>query len=249
MKWGILIDQFQKLSFKKKINSVFMGLSVGFLTPNRIGDFAGRLRYIRVENRLESIHASFVASIYQTAVTLLVGSCGFVYWMNQEVLDSDHLSLIYAISGLTILALLVLVFRMKLLILIAMKVKWLSKFSDRFDWFLSIDRKELQKVFALAFLRYLIFLFQYYLIVIAFNVAASPLLIVSSISTIYLLTTIIPTSTFSDILLRGAVSLLIFGVFIASEEVILLITATIWLINIVIPSLMGSVLFIFNRSK
>ena len=45
-KWGALVDRFQSLSFSKKLISVLMGLSIGFLTPNRIGDYAGRLRFI-----------------------------------------------------------------------------------------------------------------------------------------------------------------------------------------------------------
>jgi hypothetical protein len=249
IKWGTLVDLFQKLSFRTKLTSVFMGLSVGFLTPNRVGDFAGRLRYIHPDNRLQSIHASFVASIYQTTVTILIGGCALVYWMNQAVFSFSQEKLIYFVSIFTVLSFVILVFRMKLLILIILEVKWLTKFSDRFNWFINVDKQVLQKVFVIALVRYLVFMLQYFLIIKAFQIDAPFILVVSAISTIYLLTTIIPTSTLSDLLLRGAVNLLIFGTFISSEEVILIIAALVWGINIVIPSLIGTGLFILNRSK
>lgn len=248
-KWGTLVDLFQKISFKTKLSSVFIGLSVGFLTPNRIGDFAGRLRYILPENRLQSIHASFVASIYQTTVTILIGVWGLIYWMNQEIFTQNQESLIYIVSITTTICFLFLVFKMKLLILIFLKIHWFAKFSDRFLWFLNVDKQVLQRVFFLAIIRYMVFMLQYLLIVKAFQIDASVVLVVSSISAIYLVTTIIPTSTFSDLFLRGAVNLIIFGTFISSEEVILIIAALVWVINIVLPSLIGTGLFILNRSK
>jgi len=248
-KWGALVDRFQSLSFSKKLISVLMGLSIGFLTPNRIGDYAGRLRFISPSNRMQSIHASFVASVYQTAVTLLVGGVGLAYWLDQEILSTHQVSLIYLILLIVSLGFVLLLFRMKWMISQIIALRFLSYYADRFSWFLSIERKVLQRVFFLALLRYCVFMLQYYLIIIAFPIESSFILVISSISIIYLITTIVPTSTISDIILRGAISLVILGTFIASEEIILAITALVWCINLVLPSLIGTSLIIFNRDK
>ncbi|MFI5204605.1 MAG: hypothetical protein ACHQF2_08935, partial [Flavobacteriales bacterium] len=42
IKWKIMINRITPCSFSKAAQSVLMGCSFGFITPNRIGDYAGR---------------------------------------------------------------------------------------------------------------------------------------------------------------------------------------------------------------
>ncbi|MBK5285783.1 MAG: hypothetical protein JJE25_10310 [Bacteroidia bacterium] len=70
------------------------------------------------------------------------------------------------------------------------------------------------------------------------------LISVQMISIIYLVLSVIPTFAISEIGVRSSVALYYLGTVINNPVAIALASLSIWLINLVIPSLFGSVLFL-----
>lgn len=67
------------------------------------------------------------------------------------------------------------------------------------------------------------------------------------ISVLYLVMAIIPTIALAEIGIRGEVSKLLFGMISANTLGIVAATVSIWLINLILPAIAGSLLFLGTR--
>ena len=65
----------------------------------------------------------------------------------------------------------------------------------------------------------------------------------------YLFTTIIPTSVLGEIGIRGSVAMFIFEAFTPQVAIIFQVSLLIWIINIVAPTLIGSVILLNVRKR
>ena len=97
----------------------------------------------------------------------------------------------------------------------------------------------LSLLLGLSALRYLIFSFQYYMLLLAMQVDMPFLQAMIFISVIYLVLTAIPSIALADIGIRGSVALFFFGMVSDNTTGILLATLLLWFINIVLPALIG----------
>ena len=102
----------------------------------------------------------------------------------------------------------------------------------------------LLRTISLSFARYIIFVFQYILLLQLFDVEVAVWHSFWLISVLYLILAITPTIALAEVGLRGEVSLLLFGLVSANKFGIAGAATAIWFINLVIPSLLGSLLFL-----
>ena len=70
------------------------------------------------------------------------------------------------------------------------------------------------------------------------------------ITSMYLLTSVIPTIFIFDVVVKGSVALYLFGIVQVNEFTILSTTTLMWILNFVLPSLIGSFYILnFNYYK
>jgi hypothetical protein len=55
LKWKYLIENFEPIDFSTAIKAVFSGVTLSVITPNQIGDFAGRVIHLEVMNKFRGI--------------------------------------------------------------------------------------------------------------------------------------------------------------------------------------------------
>lgn len=248
IKWGKLLDNIQKLSLSEKFKSVFFGQAFGFVTPNRLGDYGGRLMYILKENRIKALQSTFVASLYQTTITFCIGIPAFIFWLSKNAFFYHKIDeLIWMPTLILFVVLLLFTFQLKRVVKFILRFKFFHPYANEINWFLLLPKSLLTKTFLLSLLRYIVFLIQYILVVYSFDPIFSWMDIISIIASIYLLTTIIPTGFISDLIVRGASGILLFLPIIDSEETILLISFIIWFINIAMAAIIGSLLFLKRK--
>lgn len=248
-KWGILLDKIQDLSMAEKYKSVFFGQAFGFVTPNRLGDYGGRLIYIKKEYRFKALQATFIASIYQTTITFCIGIPALFYWISNNMILNQKFNLIAWLVIIVLFSFLILLtFRLKRSLLFLLKFKIFNKYTDEIQWFIQLPKNLLVKVLSLSFIRYIVFLIQYILVVYSFESNFSLIHVIAVIASLYLLTTLIPTGFISDLLVRGAAGILLFLPLIDSEETILLISLIIWFINIALAAIVGSLLLLKHKN-
>jgi uncharacterized membrane protein YbhN (UPF0104 family) len=78
-KWQVLVQHVQHFSFFKSFKSVLSGCSITMLTPNRIGEYGGRILYVEEGNRIKAISLTIVGSMSQLLVTMIMGCAGLLF--------------------------------------------------------------------------------------------------------------------------------------------------------------------------
>jgi hypothetical protein len=241
-KWQVLLSDVEQISFLQGIKAVLAGLSFGLLTPNRIGNFVGKILYLDPVNRIRGTLYAFYGNFSQLVTTLLFGSFVFAFY-HKDYFDFYNpgiafLPLLFSIGFLVL-------FFLPKIIRVPISEKVFSKeMIGNFGSIQSFDRK--MEVFGLAISRHLVFTTQY-LIVLSYSPYFSFLETLIAVQFIFLFTTVIPSIIFGKIIIRESV-----GVFILIQlgyDTSFIVSAVlfIWFINIAIPSLFGSFLFLIKK--
>jgi len=70
-KWQLLVKSLQRISYFVAFKAVLSGVTLSLNTPNRIGEYGGRILYVKEGNRIKAISLSIAGSMSQLIVTLL----------------------------------------------------------------------------------------------------------------------------------------------------------------------------------
>jgi len=251
LKWKVSIQKVQPVSFFRSFSAILSGVSFSVSTPNRIGEYLGRILYIEEGNRLRVISLTIVSSISQLIITLFAGSVGlFFIRKNIETgntmqgLDSFWLQVLQYGVIIVLLILTGIYFRLSLLINLVDKLRNNNRYSWLVGSLKDIDATLLLKLLSLSAIRYVVFVVQYFLLFRLFEVNAGWWECFWAVSVIFLVLAIIPTFAIAELGLRGNVSLKLIGLFSTNSLGISLTTATIWIINLVLPAIAGSLLIL-----
>jgi len=89
IKWKLAIKKIQRINFLKSFKAVLSGVSFSVSTPNRIGEYLGRLLYMEEGKRLKAISLTIVCNISQLIITLFFGNIGLIVLFPK--LESGHI--------------------------------------------------------------------------------------------------------------------------------------------------------------
>ena len=78
LKWMLVVRRIQPIGFFTACKAVLSGLSFSVTTPNRVGEYLGRVLYMNEGNRLKAISLTITASISQLIITLFMGLMGLL---------------------------------------------------------------------------------------------------------------------------------------------------------------------------
>lgn len=240
-KWQHLTLQLQRLTNAESLRSVLAGLAVSMLTPNRIGDFAGRIMFLEPQNRAKGAMSAFVGSYAQILAIVLSGVVAF--GINPQMPPAfqwfaDH----YALT----LALLAVIFAVgccfyffvgEVAVRFRFKIwPWLERFVAGAS---CQSKRQLAEAAIYSCLRYAVFSCQFFLMLRATGVAAATVDIFSAIAFTYCIVTLIPTFALAEWGVRGSAALLFFAPIGGQPTQIIGATVAVWLVNVGIPALAG----------
>lgn len=251
IKWKISVRPIQRVSFLKALRAVLSGVSFSVSTPNRVGEYLGRVLYMDEGNRLKTISITIVGSISQLIITLLMGCIGLIIlrpgiesgqvvspiWMNVIIYGT-----ILVLSGLTLFY-----FRLSWII------KWVDRLpgSNRFAYLVraleDFDSGLLFKLLLLSAFRFVVFIIQYYLLFHLFAVEVSWQAVFWGVSVSFLVMSVIPTIAIAELVQRGKVMTTIMALYTTNDLGVSFTTAGIWLINLILPAIAGSLLILGMR--
>jgi MFS family permease len=248
-KWKICIQRVQQVRFLTAFKAVLSGVSFAVSTPNRVGEYLGRVLYMDEGNRLKAISLTITGSLSQLIITLIMGLAGWIVLAPQ--LETSHLISHFWINGIlygTIFALLILTFFYFRLAGVARwfeRIKWIRKYGWLFRALEEFNATLLLQLLSLSALRFLVFIAQYYLLFRFFGVEVSWEQTLWTVSVSFLVMAVIPTiALFTDLSLRWEVSLKLVGMFSENHLGIWFTSVNIWVINLIIPALAGSLLIL-----
>ena len=242
LKWKFLVTKVERISLRKSCESLLAGLNLAIFTPARIGEYGGRILYLKPENRKKGILCILVGNFAQLMVTLILGSVGGFFWVKAFIpLNPFFLfGLGFLLSGLSA-CFLIAYYRIGKLINLFNRIPFLKKFANSLLVLEEFSKKELSGALVFSLIRYGLFSNQYLVLLFALLGYHSYGLSLSCLSLILLTQSIIPSFVLADMGIRGVTSIYFFS-FVFGKQNIIPILATafyIWLVNIIFPAILG----------
>lgn len=246
VKWKFLISKVEPISLIKAIESVFCGLTWAVFTPNRIGEYGGRIFFLSSRKRIHGIVAMSVGHVAQMVITNVVGALAML-WFIYNFLDIDSI-MFFAISFLvTVFCTFFSVFYFNIhwLNSLISNIKFLKKFKSFFNVLTRYSRAELTRVMLYSILRFAVFTSQY-LLVMSLLIPEIPYY--ESAFLVFLLFFVqsaLPSLDLLDIGVRSMTASYFFSFITDQEIAVMAAAALIWLVNLIIPAILGA-FFVFK---
>lgn len=248
-KWKLaLTGIYPKYSFKEAFKGVLTGIATGIFTPNRVGDYAGRLLYLAPGKRWEAGVILWVDRLCQLVITLWIGIYGCAYVILYEPARLDLLLPVestyrwYILGGLGLISVLLplaLIFVRKIKLPEFLPAKW-NRYPRLLNRsFLILPPRRVLAMLGIGFFRYLSFSFQYFLLMWAFGFSGSILLAFLLIGLIFLLKSFLPYISITELGLRESVAIFVMGIWQVSVHTAISSTFLLYVINLILPALLG----------
>jgi uncharacterized membrane protein YbhN (UPF0104 family) len=244
-KWQLALRPLGRISFLTSLKAIFSGTTMAFFTPNRIGEYVGRMFHLDRSKRISSIPLTIICSMAQLLVTLVMGAIGLIFLTLylENVIFWINL-LVYLVVAVTIV-LTIFYFRLSWLI------KWVEKIpgtAKLIRWVGVVDRFNatlLMRILSLSTARYLVFIVQYFLLFQVFGVNTDWWQSFWAVSVVFLVIAIVPSvAVLTELGIRWETSIEVLQLFSPNVAGILATSLAVWIINLVIPALIGSLLII-----
>lgn len=248
IKWQRLIKRIEPLSLWRAIESVFCGLTWAVFTPNRIGEYGGRVFFLSPKRRIVGIVAMTVGNMGQLVLTNIFGAlagCIFVY----RFVPIEPI-LLLAVCGLAlvfILFFLVFYFNIKWLNSLLLSISFTRRYKKFYSILARYKKKELFKILLLCLARYAVFTSQYLVVFLWLIPDIKVLDMLMFVPILFFVQSSLPSLDLLDIGVRSATGLFFFKYVTTQNTAVVACIASIWLINIIIPAILGSY-FVFKPS-
>ena len=171
-KWQLLMHPIEQVSFLTSVKAVLSGLALSLFLPNGFGEYPARALYMQEGNKLRSVALNIAGSMAQLIITLLAGIISLIYLRNYSWQTKSQMhglsvlwldGIISMISAGTVL-LIIAYFRLSWLTRLFIKIPFVNKYRyfiqslEIFKW------KELTRILNLSFLRFIVFVVQYIIV-------------------------------------------------------------------------------------
>lgn len=248
LKWKLLMKPVQSVSLLTACKAILSGLSFSMFIPTAAGEYAGRTLYMNEGKRLRSLSLNIIGSISQLLVTLSVGAIGLFYLRNTFISHTATASLsLLWFDGLLYAVLVAIV----VFALIYFRISWFTGWFEKIPlvqkhviFVQSLEEfrlPQLSQILLLSFLRYTVFIIQYIIVLHLFTVEIGLLQSVFTTAVLLLILSAIPSvPNIAELGVRGEVSRQLFGLLSTNAAGIVFSAALIWMINLILPALAGS---------
>jgi hypothetical protein len=251
-KWQLALRHLETITFWRSLKAVFTGTTMAFFTPNRIGEYLGRILYIREGKRLQAITLTIVCSMAQLLVTIVTGIVGLIFirsYVAQNTTDAYSVifwfQLVLYVAIVAGVFMIFFYFRLSWLVKALGRVTIMGKYLRYVKVLDEFNATILLRILSLSLFRYLVFLLQYYLLFDVFDVVIDWWQSACVISVMFLVLAMAPTIAFlTDLGIRAKASIELVQFFSGNVVGILATSLSIWFINLVIPALIGSLLIL-----
>ena len=81
-KWQIALRPIQSIRFVRAFKAILAGTCIASFTPNRVGEYLGRMLFVDPGNKVVSVAPTILCSMSQMLVTLIAGSVGLFLYHN-----------------------------------------------------------------------------------------------------------------------------------------------------------------------
>lgn len=248
-KWYLMARKIEAISFFRALCSVLTGIAFSLVTPNKIGDFAGRILYLKDKGRLRGIVATLVGNWAHLIVTFIMGISGLVYFS----LSQPRIWPVWLLAAAVLLlgAMLFFYLRLERLAYLAERARWMRKLVVALRILKRYSRRDLLTFLGISLLRFSAYTCQFLLLVNVLG-AGIPWLSGFLLSALmFWMISVIPSVFVTDIGVRGFVAGLLFTQTGISSNALAILAGSyfVWMLNLVLPAVLGSFLLLSLRQR
>lgn len=246
LKWQFICRQFQSINLKVAIESVFCGLSWAVFTPNRIGEYGGRVLFLKPRKRIFGVIGMMIGAISQMVITNVIGIVAVCWFIGRyKDIGVPFFILVCLFSLVYLIFFFLLYFNIRLINKWLLKFKFLQKFKRFFNLLLRYNQYNLKRIFGYSVLRYVIFTSQYCILM---QVIIPDLPIVEMVLMIFILFFVqsaLPSLDLFDVGVRSITASYFFSFITPHTVAVMAVTACVWFMNLILPAIIGSI-FVFK---
>jgi uncharacterized membrane protein YbhN (UPF0104 family) len=249
LKWKLSVQHVQPVSFFRSLKAILSGVSFSVTTPNRTGEYLGRVLYMDEGNRLKAISLTILGSLSQLIVTVFFGLLAL--FILKPAISNAGLSgwpvwINILLFGGTAAFIFLTVFYFR----IGWLIKWIDRIPviKKYFWLINelekTDTTLLLRLLSISMVRYFVFAMQYFLLFRFFGVEVNWWQGFWATGLVFFIMAITPTIALFEVVQKVYVTKEIFAIFTVNTLGVGFVTTTIWFINLVVPAAIGSLLIL-----
>lgn len=251
LRWRYLVRLIASgISDKDIVSSLFIGISAGFFTPGQVGEHGGRMVTLSSLPAIQVLAVSIIDKLYNLAVTVIVGviAAGLYF-----AIYLPH----YWTPWLTVVAVAVVISFLIVVLYSDLLKKILRVLLHRFRKYRAVSaflfmkdvfhRHQARVLLFWTVLLYVVIILQYHFFVLAFEPVSLGVSALCTSNILFTKSVILPIS-FSDLGIRESTAILFFSRAGISAASAFNASICIFFVNILFPSLLGSLLILRIKS-
>lgn len=245
VKWRLLLSTtVRTISTGESIGSVLAGYALGFITPARLGDYAGRVLYLGNDRRGETLVMTMLDRLYSVWIYMLVGTIVLGFQLRSPLPGPPGAWRLTFVVGAA-LSLIVSVF-----VLRPSSVHAVGKSLPRWRPVRGLRRHFLHagsvrmetagRLLILSALRYGVICTQFVFLVLAFAPESPVLPVYAGVTLVFFAKTIIPSVSLFDLGIRESAAILFLGLYGVAPAAGLSASLLLFAVNLTLPALIGT---------
>lgn len=253
-RWNALVARALRVEDKRVVwRSLFYGLAGGAFTPARVGEYVGRGVAFRDRSLLEVSIVTFIDKFFTLVVIAFAGAASailFLAW-RYHISPPFAVALFVALGGATAFVFFAVSsdrFWREVIYPALTSIKWMRSFVERLRALRRLDSRTLTFAGAYSFGLYAVMLLQYTVLAAAFSGDADFLWFAWGGALTFFVKALVPSISLGDVGVREAASIYFLSQFGVSDEIGFNAAFTLFIFNVLIPSLIGFAL-LFKRNK
>lgn len=244
-KWLLVMRKLTPLRFIRAFKAVWTGVTLGLFTPNRVGEFGGRILYVPRKHRVRAAIVSLIGSFSQNLITVAAGMFGAIcYLLYIEEAGMQIVLAVLLLGSIAIILLLLAYYNLEVVVALFRNNRFLKRVYSYTTVLQEYSQADLSRLLGLAFLRYLVYTAQYLIFLNLFGAGLDVVDGFAAITLIFLAQTVVPSFAIADLLTRLPVAALILTEYGVPVQVSLAATTSIWILNLIIPAVLGYIFII-----
>ncbi|MBS1530056.1 MAG: hypothetical protein JSU01_07100 [Bacteroidetes bacterium] len=241
-KWKYITRELTNITYWQAIESVFCGLSWAIFTPNRLGEYGGRVMFLPHRKRIHGVFVMAIGAFGQNVITNVVGLSALIWFAFRFLHVYLVVSLGFSLAALGFMALLlVFYFNISWLVTLLNRISFLKKYHRFFDVMARYRTAELMNIMWWCLLRFSVFSFQYFLVIhlLLPDMPAFPMMMMVFI--VFFVQSALPTIDLFDVGVRSMTASTFFAYITNQNIAVMAAVSSIWFINLILPAILGSV--------
>ena len=236
LKWHGFLSVHSNIPFQRSFKAVTGGIALSLFTPNRIGEYGGRLLFMPYAIRWPVVFSRLMSSISQNLIAYSAGVIALIFLF-------DSFIFIKVTGIISILLAAFCFFRMRKV------VDWICrrklhpafiKLANQLSHLSDYKSPLLGRSLWISLLRYVVYTSQFVLLLHAFEPQIPFGILYMGVSALYLFQTLVPMPPVTDVLARTNLALILWSGTGMSELSISLASFIVWMINLLVPAILGS---------